>query len=147
MTSFPGLLIREWREHRAAFLWSPAIVLALILLAGVSAMTLNDNIEADVGDVEVQELEDKLGEHRQQRQQTGFLEVLTAMTLDVAGSTDAAAIQTKVAKSKDAAFYDGQLKTAEFFVHAILPATIGKMNAIAAPNPAAIDIHERSFGG
>ena len=65
----------------------------------------------------------------------------------LAGSSDAAAIQSKVAKHKDAAFYDGQLKAAEFFIHAILPATIGKMNAIALPNPAAIDIHERSFGG
>jgi hypothetical protein len=29
----------------------------------------------------------------------------------------------------------------------MLPATMGKMNAIAAPHPAAIDIHEKSFGG
>jgi hypothetical protein len=29
----------------------------------------------------------------------------------------------------------------------MLPTTIGKMNAIAIPNPAAINIHERSFGG
>ncbi len=65
----------------------------------------------------------------------------------LAGSAEAAAIQTKVAKNKNAAFYDGQLKAAEFFIHSILPATIGKMNAIAVPNPAAIDIHERSFGG
>jgi alkylation response protein AidB-like acyl-CoA dehydrogenase len=65
----------------------------------------------------------------------------------LAGSLDAAAIQAKVAKNKEAAFYDGQLKAAEFYIHAMLPATIGKMNAIAIPNPAAIDIHERSFGG
>ena len=65
----------------------------------------------------------------------------------LAGSADADAIRAKVAKNKDAAFYDGQLKTAEFFIHSMLPATVGKMNAIAASNPAAIDIHERSFGG
>ncbi len=65
----------------------------------------------------------------------------------LAGSPDAAAIQSKVAKHKDAAFYDGQIKAAEFFINAILPATIGKMNAIAVPTPAAIEIHERSFGG
>jgi alkylation response protein AidB-like acyl-CoA dehydrogenase len=65
----------------------------------------------------------------------------------LAGSTDEHAIRSKVARNKDAAFYDGQLKTAEFFIHAMLPATLGKMNAIAASNPAAIDIDEKSFGG
>jgi hypothetical protein len=65
----------------------------------------------------------------------------------LAGSADAEAIKQKVAKNKDAAFYDGQLKAAEFFISAMLPAAIGKMNAIAARNPAAIDIHEKSFGG
>lgn len=65
----------------------------------------------------------------------------------LAGSADADAIRSKVAKNKDAAFYDGQLKTAEFFIHCLLPATMGKMNAIAASNPAAIDIDEKSFGG
>jgi hypothetical protein len=65
----------------------------------------------------------------------------------LAGSLDEEAIQAKVAKNKDAAFYDGQLKAAEFFITSLLPVTIGKMNAIAAPNPAAINIHEKSFGG
>jgi hypothetical protein len=65
----------------------------------------------------------------------------------LAGSADENAIRSKVAKNKDAAFYDGQLKAAEFFIHSMLPATMGKMNAIAASNPAAIDIDERSFGG
>ena len=55
----------------------------------------------------------------------------------LAGGADAAAIQAKVAKNKDAAFYDGQLKAAEFFIHSVLPVTIGKMNSIAVPNPAA----------
>jgi hypothetical protein len=65
----------------------------------------------------------------------------------LAGSLNPAAVQSNVAKNKEAAFYDGQVKAAEFYIHAMLPATIGKMNAIAVPNPAAIDIHERSFGG
>ncbi|MGD8881623.1 MAG: acyl-CoA dehydrogenase [Desulfobacterales bacterium] len=64
----------------------------------------------------------------------------------LAGSADEEAIQSKVAKNKDAAFYDGQLKAAEFFISSLLPVTIGKMNAIAAPHPAVIDIHEKSFG-
>jgi hypothetical protein len=65
----------------------------------------------------------------------------------LAGSTDADAIKQKVAKIKDAAFYDGQLKSAEFFIHTILPATLGKMNAITIGHPAAIEIDDRSFGG
>jgi hypothetical protein len=65
----------------------------------------------------------------------------------LAGGAGAETIQSKVAKNKDAAFYDGQLKAAEFFITSLLPVTIGKMNAIAAPHPAAIDIHEKSFGG
>jgi hypothetical protein len=65
----------------------------------------------------------------------------------LAGSSDTEAIRSKIAQNKDAAFYDGQLKAAEFFIYSMLPATMGKMNAIAAPHPAAIDIHEKSFGG
>jgi alkylation response protein AidB-like acyl-CoA dehydrogenase len=65
----------------------------------------------------------------------------------LAGSTDEEAIFSRAAKNKDAAFYAGQLKSAEFFISYVLPVTIGKMNAIAAPHPAAIQIHERSFGG
>jgi alkylation response protein AidB-like acyl-CoA dehydrogenase len=51
------------------------------------------------------------------------------------------------AKKKDVAFYEGQLKSAEFFTHAILPGTLGKMNAILGTNSAAIDISEDAFGG
>jgi hypothetical protein len=51
------------------------------------------------------------------------------------------------AKKKDAVFYEGQLKSAEFFVHSILPATVGKMDAILTTNSAAVDIEEDAFGG
>ena len=51
------------------------------------------------------------------------------------------------AKKKDAAFYEGQLKSAEFFVHCVLPVTLGKMEAILATNSAVVDIAEDSFGG
>lgn len=50
-------------------------------------------------------------------------------------------------KSKDIEFYHGQLKTADFFIHAILPATLGKMNGILKSNPAAVEISEAAFGG
>ena len=65
----------------------------------------------------------------------------------LAGSANEEAILSMAAKNKEAAFYAGQLKSAEFFISSMLPVTIGKMNAIAAPHPAAIQIHERSFGG
>jgi alkylation response protein AidB-like acyl-CoA dehydrogenase len=51
------------------------------------------------------------------------------------------------AKKKDAAFYEGQLKSCEFFVHSILPATLGKMDAILSGNGAVVDISEDAFGG
>jgi hypothetical protein len=51
------------------------------------------------------------------------------------------------AKKKDAAFYEGQLKSAEFFAHCVLPVTLGKMDAILETNRAVVDIAEDSFGG
>jgi len=54
----------------------------------------------------------------------------------------------KIEKSKkDADFYKGQVKSAEFFLASVLPITLGKMEAILATNGAAIDIEESSFGG
>ncbi len=50
-------------------------------------------------------------------------------------------------KKKDTAFYEGQIKSAEFFTNSILPITMGKMDAILNTNSAAIDIEEASFGG
>ena len=50
-------------------------------------------------------------------------------------------------KKKDAAFYEGQIKSAEFFIYSILPITFGKMKAILAFNGAAVEIAEDSFGG
>ena len=51
------------------------------------------------------------------------------------------------AAKKDTAFYEGQIKSAEFFVHSILPVTRGKMNVILTTNPAALEISEDAFGG
>jgi alkylation response protein AidB-like acyl-CoA dehydrogenase len=48
---------------------------------------------------------------------------------------------------KDRAFYDGQIKTAEFFINTELPVTMGKMNAIEAASAAAIEIEDDAFGG
>ena len=51
------------------------------------------------------------------------------------------------AGKKDAAFYEGQLKSAEFFVDSILPVTLGKMDVILTASSSAVDISEDAFGG
>jgi hypothetical protein len=54
----------------------------------------------------------------------------------------------KIEKSKkDADFYKGLVKSAEFFSNSVLPITLGKMEAILTTNSAAIDIEDASFGG
>lgn len=50
-------------------------------------------------------------------------------------------------KRKDVDFYEGQIKTADFFIHSILPATLGMMNGIVKGNGAAVEISEAAFGG
>ena len=51
------------------------------------------------------------------------------------------------ARKKDADFYEGQLKTAEFFIQTILPTTMGKMNSISKGSRAAVEISDKAFGG
>jgi len=48
---------------------------------------------------------------------------------------------------KDVAFYQGQIKTAEFFINTELPLTAGKMEAIKGSCAAAIEIADEGFGG
>ena len=61
------------------------------------------------------------------------------------GLDDAARIE-KISKNKNAAFYEGQMKSAEYFIHTILPITIGNLNSIAAGNKAVVEIPEAAFG-
>ncbi len=51
------------------------------------------------------------------------------------------------AKKKDRAFYEGQIKSAQFFMQSILPVSMGKMNAILNSSDAITQIGEDSFGG
>ncbi|PIE70360.1 MAG: acyl-CoA dehydrogenase [Deltaproteobacteria bacterium] len=55
----------------------------------------------------------------------------------------AAAVET--AGKKDKPFYEGQLKSLEFYMNYILPVTLGKCNAIETANGAAVEITEASF--
>jgi alkylation response protein AidB-like acyl-CoA dehydrogenase len=51
------------------------------------------------------------------------------------------------AKKKDQAFYEGQIKSVQYFTQAVLPITMGKMDAIMATSDAAVEISEDAFGG
>ena len=53
-----------------------------------------------------------------------------------------------IANNKDAAFYDGQIKAATYFISSQLPVTVGKINAILEGDASVIlEAAERSFGG
>ncbi|MCG8683794.1 MAG: acyl-CoA dehydrogenase [Desulfobacterales bacterium] len=51
------------------------------------------------------------------------------------------------AKKKDVAFYQGQVKTAEYFISWILPATMGKMEALQGNIPAIMEMPDAAFAG
>ena len=54
----------------------------------------------------------------------------------------------RIAANKEAAFYDGQIKAATYFIRNQLPITIGKINAIIEGDAAVImAAAEKSFGG
>jgi len=53
----------------------------------------------------------------------------------------------KGANKKDTNYYEGQLKSAEFFINSVLPVTLGKMKTILITNDAAVEISENAFGG
>ena len=58
-----------------------------------------------------------------------------------------AAPKIEKAKKKDAAFYQGQVKTAEYFIDFVLPVTLGKMNGLTSGVTAIIDMPEEAFFG
>ena len=79
-----------------------------------------------------------------------FLEVMGDVVLSWMLLWRAALARQKLdgsAKKKDVEFYGGQLKTAEFFIHTILPTTLGKMDSIVKSNGSAVEISEAAFGG
>ncbi|MBS3808536.1 MAG: acyl-CoA dehydrogenase [Desulfobacterales bacterium] len=50
-------------------------------------------------------------------------------------------------KKKDEAFYNGQIKTAEFYARTVLPVSIGRLDSISDGCGAAIEIDDGGFGG
>ncbi|UCD88988.1 MAG: acyl-CoA dehydrogenase [Desulfobacterales bacterium] len=114
--------------------------------------------------VKFEEVVNKLGEVALHMGATAFSEkILYAFAfaypfMDVTGdvvmswmllwrATIAAQQLQKGAKKKDFAFYEGLLKSAEFFHHSVLPVTLGKMETILITDGSAVDISEDSFGG
>jgi alkylation response protein AidB-like acyl-CoA dehydrogenase len=63
------------------------------------------------------------------------------------GDAEGDARVEKINKNKNAAFYEGQIKTAEYFIQTILPITLGRMDSIEAGSKAVVEIPEASFGG
>jgi hypothetical protein len=56
------------------------------------------------------------------------------------------ATANKGKKKKDNIFYDGQIKTARFFINQILAATAGKMDSLKACDNAVVEMDEAAFG-
>jgi len=53
---------------------------------------------------------------------------------------------TAGARKKELTFYEGQIKSAEFFIQGELPVSMGKMKAIIRSGKSAVEISEASFG-
>ena len=52
-----------------------------------------------------------------------------------------------IENNRQIAFYDGQMKSAAYFIHVHLPITAGKILALKKSRSEVIQIHEKSFGG
>ncbi|QTA87618.1 acyl-CoA dehydrogenase [Desulfonema magnum] len=50
-------------------------------------------------------------------------------------------------KKKDIAFYEGQIKSAQFFINTLIPLTLAKMDVISTDDGAVVEISEDAFGG
>ncbi|MFO7989224.1 MAG: acyl-CoA dehydrogenase [Desulfotignum sp.] len=111
--------------------------------------------------VRVEQAVNKLGETAMHMGMTAMSEqVLDAFAmahpfLDVTGDVvmawlelwRAVTAQPKIAtaKKKDAAFYQGQVTTAQYFIQWILPATLGKMDALKGNVPAVMQMPAEGF--
>ncbi len=62
------------------------------------------------------------------------------------GSLDRNLVAKKAATNKDIAFYAGQMATARFFIHTLLPQAYGKMDAILEGDSCVEEMQDLSFG-
>ncbi len=66
---------------------------------------------------------------------------------DLIGGVSGEEREKAIEKNKDAAFYDGQVKSAAYFIRRVLPVTLGKFAAITFDDDTTIAMADRSFGG
>ena len=84
------LIRREWLEHRNAYVYAPLVVLALILISSSVTVWTNPIVDVDA------EQMDAIAGHTGEDGLRG-IEVITAIALDAAGSTEAE-LEVKLAK-------------------------------------------------
>jgi hypothetical protein len=65
----------------------------------------------------------------------------------IVGKLDVEKKAEKLEKDKNAAFYDGQIQSARYFINAVLPIALGRLTAVRAGEDAVLKITERGFGG
>ncbi len=65
----------------------------------------------------------------------------------ILGNSTQEQIQKKLAKNKEAAFYDGKIQTARYFITSQLPVACGKMDAVMNIDSAPVGMAEAGFGG
>jgi len=74
--------------------------------------------------------------------------VVAAPLLDqVLGAVEGKERKQRIEESREAAFYDGQIKTAQYYIKSVLPATLGKMEALRNSESAPVKMADASFGG
>jgi alkylation response protein AidB-like acyl-CoA dehydrogenase len=66
---------------------------------------------------------------------------------DLVGAAQGDARLEAINKNKNAAFYEGLIRSAQYYIETQLPITLGRMASIEANSKAAVDIPEVSFGG
>jgi alkylation response protein AidB-like acyl-CoA dehydrogenase len=64
----------------------------------------------------------------------------------LAGSLDEAARKKAVQDDKQAVFYEGEFRCAEYYLLSVLPGTLGRMKAISIGSSAAMDMPDPAFG-
>jgi hypothetical protein len=65
----------------------------------------------------------------------------------IIGSADDEKKRKMIETDKQAAFYDGQVQGARYFIRSVLPVALGRLASVRNTDDAALKISERGFGG
>ena len=66
---------------------------------------------------------------------------------EITGGAEGDARAEKIKKNKNAAFYEGQIQSAAYYIESILPVTAGRIKSLQRNCRAVVDIPEPAFGG